>query len=168
MFAGVFPVPFVKTTYLSVSYCRKTRPNQTPEPAPVSCLRVRLVESPAWLALDVRRRKMNTPDPTEIVERPPAFWGRLSITVPVIAIVGGFAFMFLSGAGRGVGGDMAGPFVFGIVCLVAGGLCVASFGFAVCALIKREAPVWPAVVGLVVNLPFVLYGILMLGWRFLR
>ena len=53
MFAGVFPVPFVKTTYLSVSYCRKTRPNQSPEPTPVSCSGFCGVESPAWLALDV-------------------------------------------------------------------------------------------------------------------
>lgn len=91
--------------------------------------------------------------------------GAVSVALPVIGLLVGF--LFVSGAAKGVGGDMAGGALIyggaalGVVSLI--GLCA-----AIVSLIRREK--WPVlgILGLLLNLPAVGYGLILLLWRLMK
>jgi hypothetical protein len=92
-------------------------------------------------------------------------WGGASVALPVAGLLVGF--LFVSGAAKGVGGDMAGGALIyggaalGVVSLI--GLCA-----AIVSLIKKEK--WPllGIIGILLNLPAVGYGLLLLLWRLMK
>jgi len=89
--------------------------------------------------------------------RSPAFWGLISLALPIAAAVLGF--LLLASVGKGVGGDMIGA---GVAMLAIAALGVAAIGGLVAACVaikKKERWIMCAVLGLVLNLPLALYGV---------
>lgn len=92
-------------------------------------------------------------------------WGGVSVALPVIGLLVGF--LFVSGAAKGVGGDMAGGAliyggaVLGVVSLI--GLCA-----AVVSLVRKEKWRPLGIIGILLNLPAVGYGLLLLLWWLMK
>lgn len=92
-------------------------------------------------------------------------WGGVSVALPVIGLLVGF--LFVCGAAKGVGGDMAGGAllyggaVLGAVSLI--GLCA-----AVVSLVRKEKWRLLGIIGILLNLPAVGYGLLLLLWWLMK
>ena len=93
------------------------------------------------------------------------FWGPMSLAIPVVAVVVGF--LVVAGASKGVGGDMVG-FGFLLSALVGLGIAGMLGGVsAIYALKQKEKWVVLPIIGLLLNLAFVLIGVFY-GTLFLR
>jgi hypothetical protein len=95
----------------------------------------------------------------------PSFWGPVSLALPLIAVV--LAFLVVAGASKGVGGDMVG-FGFLLYALIGLGIVgVLGIAAAIRALVKNEKGIVFPIVGILLNLVFVMVGIFY-GSIFLR
>lgn len=89
----------------------------------------------------------------------------MSVAVPVLGLLVGF--LFVSRVAKGVGGDTSGgALIYGGAALGVG--CLIGLCMAIVSLIKRER--WPlfGILGILLNLPAVGYGLLLLLWRFMN
>ena len=90
-------------------------------------------------------------------------WGGTSVALPATTLFMGL--LFLREMGKGVGGDMAGGAL-----LVYGGATfgvVSLFGLfaAILSFVKQEKRITLGIIGILLNLPGIVYGLVLLLWK---
>jgi len=101
-------------------------------------------------------KKMNEIS-TEPGRQTDAFWGPMSIGFPLFGILI-VAVTIGSGVGKGVGGDMAGPFIIGYAILIFYVSTILGFIAACIAAKRNEKRPAMAWIGILINAPPMLIG----------
>ncbi len=92
-------------------------------------------------------------------------WGGVSVALPVIGLLVGF--LFVSGAAKGVGGDIAGGALI-YAGAVLGGVSLIGLCAAVVSLGRKEKWRLLGIIGILLNLPAIGYGLLLLLWWLMK